>query len=177
MPAYISGIIWISIYLKKRWVNYQIICSLIVHLVLLVEVLFYPVDIKSDDTWVGWKDLAGQVKNLRQQYPDAFIFSADDYKTSAILNFYLPEMIYGQNIIGKPALQFDFIGSNLRALAGKDAIFIDSNPDPGDEPDKPPVELFSYFDSVTRAQPIRVIKYGRVVREFYIYICKGYHAK
>jgi hypothetical protein len=178
MPAYITGIIWVSIYISKKWVNYQVICSLIVHLVLAVEVLWYPVAINSDDTWVGWDDLAKQVKEIKNNYPDAFIFSADDYKTSAVLNFYLNEMVYGQNIIGKRALQFDFIGSDLAALAGKNSLFIDSDPhfENGSE-NKPPIELYNYFDTVTAIAPIVVQKNGHAVRKFLVYVCKNYHPK
>jgi len=178
MPAYITGIIWVSIYISKKWVNYQVICSLIVHLVLAVEVLWYPVAINSDDTWVGWDDLAKQVKEIKNNYPDAFIFSADDYKTSAVLNFYLNEMVYGQNIIGKRALQFDFIGSDLAALAGKNSLFIDSDPhfENGSE-NKPPIELYNYFDTVIAIAPIVVQKNGHAVRKFSVYVCKNYHPK
>ena len=128
IPAYISAIIWVSAYISKRWIRYQLIFSLIIHVVLAIEVIFYPVEIKSDDTWIGWSDLANSVQALKKIYPDNFIFSADDYKTSAELNFYLNEMVYSQNIIGRRALQFDFVGSDLGSLKGKNALFIDSDP-------------------------------------------------
>ncbi len=106
----------------------QLIFSVVLHLALAAEVIFYIVPVRSDDTWFGWKELSEQVKTVRTAYPDAFIFSSDDYKTSAVLNFYLDEMVYSKNVVGERALQFDFIGTDLQQLNGKDAIFIDSNP-------------------------------------------------
>jgi len=180
MPAYISGIIWISMYIGKKWLNAQLICSLVVHIVLAVEVLFYPVPIRSDDTWVGWEEFATQVKNLQNNYPDTFIFSADDYKTSAVLNFYLDEMVYSKNIIGERALQFDFIGSDLNTLAGKNALFIDSDPSFSHQDTTLidlPYTLPGYFDTVTPIGPIFIAKAGRVVRKFSMYLCKNYHPR
>ena len=178
MPAYITGIIWISIYLSKKWINIQLIFSLIVHLVLAVEIIFYIVPVRSDDTWFGWEELAQQVKNIQTNYPESFIFSADDYKTSAVLNFYLNEMVYSRNIIGERALQFDFIGSDLHTLTGKNALFIDSDPGLGrEEKDNPPPALLGYFDTITSISPIFIEKNGRVVRKFSVYFCTNYHQK
>ena len=62
---------------------------------------------------------ADKVETVRRQYPNAFIFAADDYKTSAVLNFYLNEMVYSKNIVGQKALQFDFIGYQFARLKWK----------------------------------------------------------
>src|SRR5581483_10093090 len=119
MPAYITGIILLSMYIKSKWIVPQLVFSLVIHLVMAVEVIFYPVTVKSDDTWVGWNQLAQQVTALKKSYPDYFIFSADDYKTSAILNFYFNEMVYSKNIIGERALQFDYVNVNFQAMKGR----------------------------------------------------------
>lgn len=180
MPSYISGIVLLSIYIKEKWIRYQLIFSLVVHVLLAVEVLFYPFPIKSDDTWVGWKELAVQVKELRQHHPGTFIFSADDYKTSAVLNFYLDEMVYGRNIIGERALQFDYIGTNLMELNGKDALFIDSRPrDLSRDSVKsdPPSNIIRYFDTITELSPIIITKNNRVIRKFLVYKCTHYNYK
>jgi len=100
MPAYITGIIWISTWITVKYVRWQWICSLVVHLALAVEIIFYPVPIHSDDTMIGWGGLGAGVKALAAEYPDDFIFSADDYKTSAMLNLYLGRMVYSRNVIG-----------------------------------------------------------------------------
>lgn len=173
MPAYISGIILVVIYLKNKWIRLQLICSLVIHLVLAIEIIFYPVAVKSDDTWVGWNGLAENVKQIKKRYPDYFIFSADDYKTAAVLNFYLPEMVYSKNIIGERALQFDYIGTNVQTLKGRNAIFIDSHSDVS-QCGKHPKLLDKYFDRITPLQPIVIRKGGRVVRIFCVYACTGY---
>ncbi|HEY0273352.1 MAG TPA: glycosyltransferase family 39 protein, partial [Chitinophaga sp.] len=99
MPAYITGVIWAAVYFPVKWLRVQYIVSLVVHLVLAVEVLFYVVPIRSDDTWVGWDTLADEMRMIRAQHPGYFIFSADDYKTSAVLNFYLRNDVYSMNIL------------------------------------------------------------------------------
>ena len=177
MPAYITGIIWVSVYLNQKWTKAQIIISAILHLLVSIEVLFYPFPVRSDDTWVGWKELSQQVEVLQNSHPNSFIFSADDYKTSAMLNFYLGEMVYGRNVIGEPALQFDYIGTNLNELKGKDALFIDSDPHFKDElkSNKIPPSLTNYFDSVVEDDPIVIKKDGEIIRKFFVYECKDYH--
>ncbi len=178
MPAYVSGIIWLCRYWNKKWIRIQLIFSLILHLALAVEVIFYIIPVRSDDTWFGWEDLARQVKEIRAAYPQAFIFSADDYKTSAILNFYLPEMVYAKNVVGERALQFDFIGTDLLRLSGHDAIFIDSNPrftNLNNEPEAIPRFYYKYFDRISALHPILIKKGGNVERKFSVFLCTNYH--
>jgi 4-amino-4-deoxy-L-arabinose transferase-like glycosyltransferase len=179
MPAYISGIIWIVRFWNLRWLRYQIIFSVVLHLVLSVEILFYVFPIRSDDTWYGWPELSSKVQAIQKQYPDAFIFSADDYKTSAVLNFYLDQMVYAKNIVGERALQFDFIGTDLQALNGRNAIFIDSDPRfqslENEHKILPPV-YYEHFDSITPLDPILIEKNGKVVRKFLVFLCSNYHA-
>ncbi len=179
MPAYITGIIWVSTWFNARWIRVQLLFSLAVHLVLAVEVVFYPVSIKSDDTWVGWRELAGQVKQLQARYPGSFIFSADDYKTSAVLNFYLDEMVYSRNVIGERALQFDYIGSDLSELKGKNALFIDSDNDLSTDSSRKNLspDVSRHFESMQALAPIIVKKDGRTIRKFSVYICKNYKEK
>lgn len=176
MPAYITGIIWVSRYLSERWIRTQLLFSVIIHLGLAVEILFYPLIIKSDDTWVGWNELAQKVKQLKKEYPGYFIFSADDYKTSAVLNFYLEDMVYSKNIIGEHALQFDYVQSNLRLLEGKDALFVDSDTKLQlNGTQSYPLTLNSYFDQVKPLPLIQVREDGRLVRRFLVYLCTNYH--
>lgn len=177
MPAYISGIILVSTYFKEKWIQYQLIFSLIVHLVLSIEILFYPVLIKSDDTWIGWDGLAANVEQLKSKYPNAFIFAADDYKTSAELNFFSDSFVYSKNVIGEPALQFDFIGTDLNTLKGKDAIFLNSIPNfkSSLKENQFPPQLTEHFDSVTELDPILIKMGSRTVRKFLVFYCKNYH--
>ncbi|MFY0254069.1 ArnT family glycosyltransferase [Chitinophaga sp. 30R24] len=176
MPAYITGTIWVSTWLTFKYVRWQWICSLVVHLALAVEVLLYPVPIHSDDTMIGWEGLGKGVRELATQYPDDFIFSADDYKTSAMLNLYLHRMVYSKNIIGENALQFDFIGTDLQALKGKNALFINSLTDVKDDKDEQAfvAELAPFFHTVIPLPPIEVRLCGRVVRKFLVFRCLDY---
>lgn len=177
MPAYITGIIWISTWISFKYVRWQWICSLVVHLVLAVEIIFYPVPIHSDDTMIGWAGLGAGVKSLATEYPDDFIFSADDYKTSAMLNLYLGHMVYSRNIIGENALQFDFIGTDMNALKGRNALFINSLTDVNDAVDELAFikKLSPFFSSVKQLPPIVVTQHGRVVRKFLVFRCMDYH--
>ena len=179
MPAYISGIIWVSRYWNMKWLRYQLICAVVLHLLLAVEILFYVFPIRSDDTWYGWPELASKVAAVQKSYPDAFIFSADDYKTSAVLNFYLDQMVYAKNIVGERALQFDFIGTNLQALNGRNAIFIDSDPRFHNleiEHEDLPAGYSVWFDQIIPLDPILIEKNGKVVRKFSVFLCRNYHA-
>jgi 4-amino-4-deoxy-L-arabinose transferase-like glycosyltransferase len=180
MPAYISGIIWISRFWNKKWIRNQLIFSLAIHLLLAVEIIFYVVPIRSDDTWFGWSAFSSEVETIRKKYPDAFIFSSDDYKTAAILNFYLNETVYGRNIVGERALQFDFVGTDLNTLKGKDAIYIDSNPrftDLKNENNAVPAPYYSYFDRIIPLDPILIKKNGHPERKFSVFLCLNYHPK
>lgn len=176
MPAYISGIIWVSQYINFKWLKIQVVFSFVIHILLAIEVLFYPFAVRSDDTWFGWKELSNQVTAIENRYPVDFIFSADSYKTAAQLNLFLPEFIYSENVIGENALQFDFIGTNLKRLKGKDALFINSQPGATDteKSGSIPPEVMPYFNSVIELEPIIIKNNGLPERKFLVYLCKGY---
>lgn len=178
MPAYISGIIWVARFWNKKWVQYQLIFSIVLHILLGIEVIFYVFPIRSDDTWYGWQSLSYKVENIRNQYAGAFIFSSANYKTAAILNFFLKDDVYSKNIVGERALQFDFIGTDLQKLNGRDGILIDSNPqfkNLKNENGDIPSTYFSYFDQIIPLTPILIESNGRVVRKFSVFLCKNYH--
>ena len=176
MPSYITGFIFLAIYVSRKSTRINVWIAAVLHLAFAVEVIFYPVPIKSDDTWFGWQQLANRLEILQKTYPNTFIFSADGYKTSAELSFFLPRKIYAQNILHQPALQFDYVGDNVLLLAGKNALFVDS--DPGfknaDKHGTIPTELKFYFDKVQELEPI-IIKNGNAnARKFWVYYCVGY---
>lgn len=179
MPGYIAGFIFASIYISKKWIKINTWFAIVLHLALAIEVIFYVVPVKSDDTWFGWNQLAQNVNEIQKNYPDTFIFSADNYKTTAILNFYMNKKVYGENIIGKFALQYDYIGDNLSLLNGKNAIFINSKKrfkndgKLGENPEK----LEPYFDSIKELDPILIKHNGKTVRKFLIYYVTNYKNK
>jgi 4-amino-4-deoxy-L-arabinose transferase-like glycosyltransferase len=178
MPVYITGIIWVSTYVNARWLKIQVVLSLVIHIALAVEIVLYPFPIRSDDTWFGWKELACKVTSIEKRNPVDFIFSADSYKTSAELNLYMKEFIYSQNVIGENALQFDFIGTHLKPLTGKDALFIDSQPrfTNAEKLGIIPVKLLLHFNTVYELKPLIIKKNGMLTRKFLVYLCKGYKA-
>ena len=156
MPAYITGIIIAGMIMSKKLIKAQIITAILVHVLIAVQILFYLVPIKSDDTWIGWKELAIETKKLQEQYPNTFVFANDGYKTSAVLNFFMDEKIYAQNIIGLQALHFDYVGDDLSLLNNKDAIFLDSDTDFDnlDKKGKIHPRLSNYFKNIIELEPI-----------------------
>ena len=177
MPSYIAGIIFVSTYISNRWLKWQLVISVVLHLAMAVEIIFYVVPVKSDDTWFGWKELFKQTRAVQAKQKANFIFSADGYKTSAELNLYSDEFIYGQNVIGDPALHFDYIGTDLTKLNGKTAIFVDSDPRFTDLEKAPivPEKLKNYFKNVIQLDPILIYNRGKVVRKFNVFLCEDYY--
>ncbi len=177
MPSYITGIILAGIFFSKKLLKIQVIISIVIHVLVSLQVLFYLVPIKSDDTWVGWEELAIETQKLQKEYPDTFIFSADNYKTSAVLNFYLDEKIYAQNIIGLHAKHFDYLGDDLSTLNGKDAIFIDSDSRfKNYDKRKLKPELSDFFQKVEQLEPIIIKKGDRDIRKFWVFYCSNYQS-
>ncbi|MBE7175308.1 MAG: glycosyltransferase family 39 protein [Mucilaginibacter polytrichastri] len=176
MPAYITGSLLAAAYLSQKQIRVNLIFSGVIHVALAVEILFYPVQIKSDDTWFGWRKLATSVDAIADSYPNTFIFSDDNYKTTAELNFFLDEKVYAQNIVGKNALQYDFVGDDLNKLRGMNAVFVDSDPrfrNMNRRGTYPP-ELKTFFTSVKELNPIIIRNGNKAVRKFWVYYCTGY---
>jgi hypothetical protein len=107
------------------------------------------------------------------------VFSDDNYKTSACLNFFMDERVFAQNIIGLPALHFDYLGDILSDLNNKNAIFIDSDKRFKDNKLKGEnnILLSQYFDSVTELEPIIIKINGKEARKFWVFYCTNYQFK
>jgi hypothetical protein len=179
MPSYITGIILAGMFISKKLLKIQVIFSIIFHFLFSLQILFYLVPIKSDDTWVGWKELAIKTEQLQKEYPNTFVFSDDNYKTSACLNFFMDDKVYAQNIIGLPALHFDYLGDDLSDLKGKNALFIDSdkrfkNKEKLGETN--PL-LKGNFKSIKELDPIIIKINGKESRKFWVFYCIGYQPK
>ena len=177
MPGYITAIVLAGRYLKEKALGYQIVVSLVFHVLLFIQIAFYPFNITSDDTWFGWEELSEEVNDLSKRFPDSFVFSDDGYKTTAVLNFYLDQQIYAGNIIGKHALQYSVIDTDLSLLAGNNALYIDSDKrfKTLDKSNKVPELLNQYFDKIVELEPIIIRnKKGEAIRKFFVYQCQGY---
>lgn len=179
MPSYITGIILAGIFVTEKLVKYQVISSITIHLLLSLQVLFYIVPIKSDDTWVGWEELANKTEELQKSHTNTFVFANDNYKTSAALNFFMDQKVYARNIIGLPALHFDYLGDDLSLLNGQNAIFLDSDKrfKNKDKKGKTSQKLQLYFDNVSQLKPFILHYQNKEVRKFWVYYCTNYQYK
>ena len=179
MPSYITGVIIAAMFISKKLLKIQVIISVVFHVLIASQIVFYLAPIKSDDTWIGWKELAEETVELQKQYPNTFVFADDNYKTSAALNFFMDEKVYAQNIIGLHALHFDYLGDDLSTLNKKDAIFLDSDKRFNNHDKKGEIhpELSKYFDSVTELEPIIIYRNKKAVRKFWVFYCTNYQYK
>jgi hypothetical protein len=178
MPAYISGIIWVSAYLSNKWIKVQFIIAFTIQILGCVFVATYPVPVRSDDTWWGWEQLNDEVEFLLKDRPDYFLATLDDYKTAAVLHFTSGRKVYCGNIIGRSALQYMIVDKDApQQLIGKNALFFDSQPRFKDENKRNeiPGELQLHFVTVTELVPILIKnKKGKTLRKFLVFECKGY---
>ena len=179
MPSYITGVLLAAMVIRKKHIKTQIYISGALHLLASIQVLFYVAPIKSDDTWIGWEELVIETELLQKQHPNTFIFADDGYKTTACMTFFAEQKIYAQNIIGKHALHFDYIGDDLTTLKGKNALFLDSDKRFKNELKKGnhPVELDDYFSKVSELDPIIIEINGKKTRKFWVYSCENYQPK
>jgi hypothetical protein len=174
MPCYLSGLLLVAVY-ARRWWRWNLGFSALFHILATAELLLYPVNIQSDDTWYGWKKLASEVSAVSARYPKAFLFSADGYKTSAELSFYLSSTVYGPNVIGQRGLQFDYVGQDLTKLKGQDALFIKSTPTElslGRSGKRPPGA--EYFEGYQELDPVLIFHDQRLARKFLVYLYRRY---
>lgn len=174
LPAYLTGIALAAPWLTRRGFYGHLIFSAVIHVLLALEVAFYPVPIHSDDTWYGWEKLAEQVKNIQTDYPDDFVFSMDGYKTTAVLRFINRDQYFGENILGKPALHFDYLGEDIQQLEGKNALFIDSDPGLKDSNQEVPDLVKDHFGSTVYLRDIDIYRGNTKVRHFRVFRCLDY---
>ena len=114
-PLWIAGALWTARRVGPWLLPWNVAASAVLHGVMLVELFAYPVRL-GDDTWVGWRALTAQTRE--RLAPGEFAFSADDYKTTAELLLDGTVEAYGRNLLGEPALQFDWVGLTA-GLAGR----------------------------------------------------------
>jgi len=179
MPSYITGIILAGMYVNKKLLKAQLVISIVLHVLFSLQILYYIVPIKSDDTWVGWEELALATEKLQDKYPNTFVFSEDNYKTAACLNFFMEEKVYAQNVIGLSALHFDYLGDDMSDLNNKNALFIDSDKRFKNKEKKGSYHplLNNHFEKVTELTPIIIKINEKEVRKFWVFYCTNYQAK
>lgn len=127
MPVYFTGaILVVHKFNITKYLRWQIIFSFIIHILVLIEFVFMPISINSNDTWYGWNKLANKVEEIKIDKPSHFVFSDNSYKTTAALNFFSKEHVYAGNIVDKFAFQFGLDDKDLSKLEGEDAIYVSS---------------------------------------------------
>ncbi len=133
------------------------------------------VPLGEGNTWSGWKQAAQNVDtlqdSLRNEGETPFIFSTN-YKASSLLRFYLPGQprTYAQDIIGKPALQFD-VWAKDEGLKGRTGLLV---VDDRREYRFKSKQITPYFKEVKKLRTIRIENFGKLVRKIDIYQCSGY---
>jgi len=169
-PVWIAGALWASRRSGSWLLRWNVRASALLHALVLVELFAYPVRL-GDDTWVGWHSLREQTR--ARLAPGEFAFSADDYKTTAELLLDSSIEAYGRNLLGQPALQFDFVGQDPRALGGRTGLFLDSDPDRFEEGPSgpPPAALLQRCGTVIEEPPLLVWRQERIVRRFRAWRC------
>jgi 4-amino-4-deoxy-L-arabinose transferase-like glycosyltransferase len=176
MPAFITGALLAFQALSAKQVKWHMIVAVIFFILFMIEIVFYPIPVKSHDTWWGWDHIATETSMLKKETKADFIFSTDDYKTSAILRLYLQEKVYAKNIISEPALQFDYMEEDITLLNGQDGLFVSNikslkATDVSDRLDK----VKQYFTDVRmiKTQVVENI-FGNDSRMVKYYFCTGY---
>jgi 4-amino-4-deoxy-L-arabinose transferase-like glycosyltransferase len=173
LPLWVAGALWAARCSGPWLLRWNVVASAVVHAVVLVELFAYPVPL-GDDTWVGWRSLREQTRARLAQ--GEFAFSADDYKTTAELLLDGTVEAYGRNLLGQPALQFDFVGLDVRALAGRNGLFLDSDPRRFDDGPSgaPPPSLAPRCGRIDEEPPLLVRRGDRIVRRFRAWRCVDY---
>lgn len=180
MPGYVAAVILVAPFLGIRTLRGQVVFSLVLHVLLAIQVVFYPVNIKSDDTWFGWEEFSMEADQLMEEHPGAFLFSDDNYKTSAVLSFYLDRKVYAGNVIGRNGKQFFLLDPDLENLRGSEAIFIDTDKrfKSLGKSNEIPEKLLGYFERVEELDPILIGKEGEEpLRKFLVYKCYNYQVE
>ncbi|MEZ4984464.1 MAG: glycosyltransferase family 39 protein [Saprospiraceae bacterium] len=62
MPAYLSAIILTVLHFPRPLIRWQIAFSVLLHIIVAIQIIAYPIRIKTDDTWVGWDTIREQVQ-------------------------------------------------------------------------------------------------------------------
>ena len=135
-------------------------------------------------TWSGWDAIAAAALDHYQRLDaedgtqgNAFFFGAD-YKDSAQLmralkilgNGTLPGPVLAQNVVGKPALQFDHWDPPTGHVGG-DAIFVLAR---SDARQREIVDCRAHFASVELVQQVVIRTLGIEVLEASVFACRGY---
>ncbi len=180
MPAYVAGVLLAARAVGRRAWRWHLATAVVVHLLLAVELVAFPLLPSNEEAWFGWDELAARAEARAAAHPGAFVFAGDNYRTTAELRFYGPRhgltRAYGMDVIGWNALGYEYLGEDLATLAGRDAIFLRSEAlaGPSAETGRYLAQARRYFARVREVEPIEIHRHGRVVRRFRVFFCTAY---
>lgn len=178
MPAFITGSLLAIQAMSVKQIKWHMMTALIFFIFFTIEIVLYPVPIKSHDTWWGWDRIAAETSVLKKETKADFIFSTDDYKTSALLRLYLQEKVYAKNIINVPALQFDYMNEDISLLKGRNALFVSNIKTLNKNDSSERLESVKQYFSAVRLIKTQVVSnvFGKESRMVKYYYCTGYKA-
>jgi hypothetical protein len=80
------------------------------------------------------------------------------------------------NVLGWNALHYGYLGEDMAALAGRDALYIRSEDGlaPSRKTERYLERTRRHFGGVRELEPIRIEHRGRLVRLFRVFLCEGY---
>jgi hypothetical protein len=126
------------------------------------------VDITND--LYGWKELSDKINDTLKSYPadkQPFIFTHKSYLASQIF-FYIPDKrVY---CLSDKIDAYDLWQRDISNLANKDALFITSN----FFDFKNPEQVYP-FDNFEKPVEIPVYRNNRIVKKFWITVCKNFN--
>ncbi len=158
---------WVRLW-GKTSIIFLVLTFILLHIVILLPGLYSG----KGDYFSGWESLAAGIDEIRMDIREPYFICGYEYKTASMLAFYLkdhPETL-SNNVVGKGGLQYDY-WSDPDTLVGYNAIFVyDERVEY-----KNPEHLADLFDSVSPEEIFTVKKGGKIVTNFHIFKCYGYH--
>jgi hypothetical protein len=190
-PLLVAGLLW---WRSTRWdLGHPRFAGLVRASVWVVGALCVLVPMlefvpNQGSTWSGWDRIAEAAERLETRIDDAdgvegnVFFFALNYRDAAQLRRSLVlllaetepgevlEPILAQNVVGRPALQFDNWETPARRI-GQDAVLVLRHPERRTKELKFAAE---HFDSVEHVKHVSVTRLWYVVNEADIYFCRHY---
>lgn len=162
----------------RKAVRYLFVFSLVfgvaLTLVIPVQAVFkvIPVSAETDITndIVGWKELAGRIREIKQQEQgsDFFVFTHTFYIASQLAFYLEPDIpVY---CLSKKIDQYDFwqYPHDLQEkMEGRNGIFF------RDDNFKIPPEKLYVFQKIEEEKPLEIYHRGKYAKSFHLYRCYG----
>jgi len=172
------GIAWLSDAGRagRRWagptlkvgVGLALAATLAVYLQALTGLVQHPKD--PTNQAYGWRELAEDIQSRREEAGDPHLpVVTRPYQTAAMLTYYLPDhpLLYVADYAHRGS-QFT-LWQDYEKLAGRDALFIDSQEIPG--------KFARCFDQVEEKAGLFRARGGRPIEAYRGYLVRGFHLR